>query len=91
MIDIKLSRIERTGKELDVLEKTYESEEEAIEIYNKLTDEYAEQTLPFFDEDEPLIRLDIMPQSDRDVGNKEQKECYFEYSDDLMDTLYKRI
>ncbi|GAA3724497.1 hypothetical protein GCM10022378_13180 [Salinicoccus jeotgali] len=91
MIDIKLSRIERTGKELDVLKKTYESEEEAIEIYNKLTDEYAEQTLPFFDEDEPLIRLDIMPQSDGDQGNKEQKECYFEYSDDLMDTLYKRI
>jgi len=90
MIDIELSRVEESGEQIVVRRNTFEDEKEAEEIYNLLTDDYADQSLPFFDKGERLIRLDILPQSAEEV-KKQQKECYFEYSEDLLGKLQNRI
>ena len=90
MIDIELSKVEESGEQTVVKRHTFENEKEAEEIYNLLTDDYADQTLPFFDKGEKLIRLDILPQSAEEV-KKHQKECYFEYSEDLLGKLQNRI
>ncbi|MFC3418347.1 hypothetical protein ACFOLA_02345 [Salinicoccus hispanicus] len=89
-MNIKISKVEESGQEVLVKSNTYE-DDKAVELYSRLTDEYADQTLPFFDEGEKLIRLDIMPEDDVADENKEQKECYFEYSDALLDELSAHI
>ncbi|WP_411841955.1 hypothetical protein [Salinicoccus sp. HZC-1] len=91
MINIELSKVEESGEQVIVKRNTFENEKEAEQIYNTLTDEYADQTLPFFDEGEQLIRLDILPPAVEDEARKNQKECYFEYSEDLLASLESRI
>lgn len=90
MINIELSKVEESGEQVIVKRNTFENENEAEEIYNSLTDDYADQTLPFFDKGEQLIRLDILPPSSDEV-RKNQKECYFEYSEELLNKLVNRI
>ncbi len=90
MINIELSKVEESGEQVIVKSTTFENEKEAEEIYNSLTDDYADQTLPFFDKGEQLIRLDILPPSAGEVS-KSQKECYFEYSEELLNKLLNRI
>lgn len=90
MINIELSKVEESGEQIIVKSNTFENEQEAEKIYNTLTDDYADQTLPFFDQGEQLIRLDILPPSDDEVS-KNQKECYFEYSEELLNKLVSRI
>lgn len=89
-MNIKISKVEESGQEVLVKNSTYK-EDRAVALYSKLTDEYADQTLPFFDEGEKLIRLDIVPEEGTSDENKEQKECYFEYSDALLDELSAHI
>ncbi|TVT29667.1 hypothetical protein FO441_05140 [Salinicoccus cyprini] len=91
MMNIKISKVEESGQEVLVKSNTYEEDDKAVALYNRLTDEYADQTLPFFDEGEKLIRLDIVSEDDAADENKEQKECYFEYSDALLDELSAHI
>lgn len=90
MINIELSKVEESGEQVTVKRNTFENEQEAEKIYNTLTDEYADQTLPFFDKGEQLIRLDILP-AEEEEARKNQKECYFEYSEDLLISLERRI
>ncbi|MCG7332178.1 hypothetical protein [Salinicoccus roseus] len=89
-MNITVSKVEESGQELLVKSSTYE-DDKAVGIYNRLTDEYADQTLPFFDEGEKLIRLDIVPEQKTDEDNKEQKECYFEFSEPLLEELSGHI
>ncbi|GAB3060731.1 hypothetical protein ACFOU0_13725 [Salinicoccus sesuvii] len=90
-MNIKISKVEESGQEVLVKSTTYKEENEAVALYSRLTDEYADQTLPFFDEGEKLIRLDIVPDDDASDENNEQKECYFEYSDALLDEISAHI
>lgn len=90
MINIELSKVEESGEQVIVKSNTFENEKEAEEVYNSLTDDYADQTLPFFDQNEQLIRLDILP-AGKEEARKSQKECYFEYSEELLNKLHKRI
>ncbi|WP_271398254.1 hypothetical protein [Salinicoccus roseus] len=89
-MNITVSKVEESGREVLVKSTTYE-DDKAVGIYNRLTDEYADQTLPFFDEGEQLIRLDIVPEKETDEDNKEQKECYFEFSEPLLEELSGHI
>ncbi|WP_020007548.1 hypothetical protein [Salinicoccus albus] len=91
MINIELSKVEESGEQFVVKSNTFEEESTAEELYNTLTDEYADQTLPFFDQGEQLIRLDIVSPNEDDEAPKNQKECYFEYSEALLGSLYNRI
>src|SRR5699024_3599687 len=90
MIDIELSRVEESGEQIVVRRNTFEDEKEAEEIYNLLTDDYADQSLPFFDKWERLIRLDILPQSAEEV-KKQQNDSDLEYHEHLLDKLQNRI
>lgn len=87
MLDIKLVTIEESGDELIVKQATFENEDEAQEQYDKLTEEYAEQSLPFFEKGEQLIKLEILKTDSEDFLT----ECYFEYSDELKGDLYQRL
>lgn len=91
MINIELSKVEESGEQFVVKSNTFENETEAEELYNTLTDEYADQTLPFFDQGEQLIRLDIISPNNEVKVPKNKKECYFEYSEELLSSLYNRL
>ncbi|MFD2828925.1 hypothetical protein [Corticicoccus populi] len=87
MLDIKLSTIEESGEELVVKQHTYENDEDAKELYDKLTEEYAEQSLPFFGKGEQLLKLEILETDSEDFIT----ECYFEYTEELKGHLYQRL
>lgn len=87
MLDLRLVSIDEEGKEVIIKSNTYENEDEAREQYNKLTEEYADQSLPFFGDDEQLIKIVILQTGEEEVIS----ECYFEFSDDLKGDLYQRI
>jgi hypothetical protein len=87
MLDLRLISIDDSGEEVIVKNRTHENEEEAREQYDKLTEEYSEQSLPFFDKDEKLLKLEILPTDSDELIS----ECYFEYSDELKGHLYQRV
>lgn len=86
MLDINLKTIE-SSKEVVVKNHSFQDIDKAQELYDRLTEEYAEQSVPFFDNDEKIIKLELS----KDGKNEMESECYLEFSDELLDRLYDRI
>lgn len=87
MLDINLKTIDASEEEVVVKNHSFQDVGKAQELYDKLTEEYAEQSVPFFDNDEKLIKLELS----KDGKNEMESECYLEYSDELLNSLYNRI
>lgn len=87
MIDIQLVSVHGTGDEVIVKANTFEDEDDARNLYDRLTEQYADQSLPFFEDGESLIRLEIVPTETSNTIS----ECYFEYSDELKGDIYNRL
>lgn len=86
MLDINLKTVD-SSEEVVVKNHSFQDIEKAQELYDKLTEEYAEQSVPFFDNDEKLIKLELS----KDGKNEIASECYLEYSKELLNSLYDRI
>lgn len=87
MVEINLKTIDSTEQETVVKSHSFDDVEEAQNLYDRLTEDYAEQSVPFFDNDEKLIKLEL----GKDASDEMESECYLEYSRELLDSLYDRI
>lgn len=86
MLDINLKTVD-SSEEVVVKNHSFQDIEKGQELYDRLTEEYAEQSVPFFDNDEKLIKLELS----KDGKNEMESECYLEYSQELLNSLYDRI
>ena len=59
MLDINLKTINASEEEVIVKNHSFQDVGQAHELYDKLTEEYAEQSVPFFDNDEKIIKLEL--------------------------------
>ncbi|WP_462421065.1 hypothetical protein [Salinicoccus sp. Marseille-QA3877] len=87
MLDINLKTIDESEKEVVVKNHSFQDVKKAQELYDRLTEEYAEQSVPFFDNDEKIIKLELS----KDDNDEMESECYLEYSDELLNSLYNRL
>lgn len=87
MVDINLKTVDESEKEVVVKNHSFQNEGEAKDLYYKLTEEYAEQSVPFFEKDEKLIKIELVKTDSKEIDS----ECYLEYSRELLDSLVGRI
>jgi len=87
MVDINLKTIDESEEEVIVKNHSFQDEGEAKDLYYKLTEEYAEQSVPFFEKDEKLIKIELVKKDSEEMDS----ECYLEYSRELLHSLSERI